>query len=238
MAFVHDGDVTTHALSLFHVVRGVKDGGAVVTQFLDGVEDVFAGLGVNANGWLVHHQKDGIMHHGDRHIDAALHTAGKRLDGILTPIIETHKVENLVCSLFALFARNIVDFAEKLKIFSRRQVFIQCDLLRHNADNAFHRSRLFSDGQSVDDGIAGGGLQVAAHHIDGGAFARAIWPQQTEDFALRDSERDSPHRLNFAKSLMEVLYLDLDRTPVFGKMNRPRFRTVYKGFLHDNNSLY
>src|SRR2546421_42140 len=51
---VHNGNVVAETLGLFHIVSSVEDGRSLVAQLLNGVKDVLPGLGVYADGWLIH----------------------------------------------------------------------------------------------------------------------------------------------------------------------------------------
>ncbi len=82
LAMIDDGDRVAQALGLFHVVRGVNDGGAFVAQTLDHFEDAVAGLRIDAHGGLVEQDEARTMDEAGRHVEAAPHAAGERLDGV------------------------------------------------------------------------------------------------------------------------------------------------------------
>src|SRR5258708_897090 len=139
------------------------------------------------------------MYQGDDHIDAPLHAAREGLDGFVAVLVKSYKVQKLFGSFFAFFSRKPVDLTKELQVLHGVQVFIQRDFLRHNADNTFHLHWLFGHRYAVDNGVARGRFEVAAHHIDGGAFARAIGTKHAKDFTIDDNKRDHFVLLDFAK---------------------------------------
>ena len=50
----------------------------------------------------------------------------------------------------------------------------------------FDRFGLRGDVEAADGSAAGGRLQQAAEHADGGGFARAVGAEEAEDFAAAD----------------------------------------------------
>src|SRR5713101_5798515 len=204
VAFVHNGDVVTQPLGFFHVVGGVKDGDALVAQLFDGIEDVLARLWVNTDGWLVHHQKSGLVDHRYRHIDAPLHTAGEVLDRLFAAIVESNETQHFFRSFAAFSGCHTVYLPEKVQVFQRIQVCVKGDLLRHNTDGALHFERLSSNRNAVDGGITRCGREIAAHHIDSSAFACPVWPKQSKNLPLANGERNSFHRFVFAERFDQV----------------------------------
>src|SRR5260221_2691450 len=192
---------------------------------------------MHADSRLVHQQEIGMMYQGDHHIDAPLHAAGEGLDGFIAVLVKSDKAQKLFGSFFAFFSRKPVDLTKELQVLHRVQVFIQRDFLRHDADNTFHLHWLFGHRYAVDNGVARGRFEVAAHHIDGDAFARAVRAKQAKDFTLADSEGDAFDRLVFAKGFDQVGDLDIHGSAILRQVDRTGFREVEYRILHDSYSL-
>src|SRR4051812_49606309 len=62
LALVHDGDAVAEPFGLFHVMSGVEDGAARTGKLFDRVEEVIAGLRIDAGGRLIEEQDRRGMH--------------------------------------------------------------------------------------------------------------------------------------------------------------------------------
>jgi len=84
----------------------------------------------------------------------------------------------------------------KEKIFARRQTAIQIIHLRYDADLAFDRNRIFHNIYATDRCNAVRGSNTRCQHANRGGLTRAIWPEQTKEFAATDFKADSIDRFN------------------------------------------
>jgi hypothetical protein len=90
----------------------------------------------------------------------------------------------------------------------RRQVFVDGDFLRHDADGLFDLARGVRDRVSHHQGVAGGGRQQAGKHRDGGTFPGSVGSQQAEDFPFPDREIQGLHGGEIAVALVQFLHLN------------------------------
>ena len=99
-AVVHDGDAVAEGLRLLHVVSRVEDGDAVLAvQLTDALEDVVAGLGIDADGGLVEEEDAGFVEQADGEIGAARHAAGVAADRDVGPGAEGDDLEYFIDAL-------------------------------------------------------------------------------------------------------------------------------------------
>ncbi len=90
---VDDGDAIAEPLRLFHVVGGVNDRGSTGTERFDHLKDAIARLRIDANRRLIHQHHARPMNDASRHIEPALHTAGKILRQLARSILQRSPVE-------------------------------------------------------------------------------------------------------------------------------------------------
>jgi hypothetical protein len=81
-----------------------------------------------------------------------------------------------------------VDAGEKLQVLRHAEVAVQGKFLRHIADLLPCLAGGFFQVQPHHPRLATADRQQAAHHLEGGGFARAIGAEQAEDFATADTE--------------------------------------------------
>src|SRR5947209_18798904 len=94
----------------------VENRSSLVTKLLNGIEDVLAGLWINANRWLIHHQKGGLVHQCDSHVDAALHPTLEFFYWFFAPVIESDEMQECLCPLLARFRGQAVNLAKELQV--------------------------------------------------------------------------------------------------------------------------
>jgi len=86
-----------------------------------------------------------------------------------------------------------VEGAEQLQVRGRAEVLVDRELLRHDADAALGRVRVFVEGQArrtgADDDLAAVRADQAAQHRHGRRLAGAVRPEQADDLARADVER-------------------------------------------------
>ena len=68
--------------------------------------------------------------------------------------------------------------------------------------------RLRRDIEAATVALPGGRRKQSAQDADGGRFAGAVGPEESEDLALRDLERDVVHGDEIAEALHQVLDVD------------------------------
>ena len=74
-AVVNDPNPVRKFLSFFHIVGSVKDGQALLVEFLDHIENASAALGIDPHGGFIHENQFGFVEQSYGDVDSALHPA-------------------------------------------------------------------------------------------------------------------------------------------------------------------
>ena len=87
-----------------------------------------------------------------------------------------------------------VQSPEKQQILTRREIIVQRDVLRHDANTSFNLSLLRGDVQTVNLHMPAVRFRQARQDFNGTGFARAIRAEQTVNLAVVDPKTDRIHR--------------------------------------------
>ena len=131
---VHDGDAVTEPLGLFHVVRGQQDGAALAFEVLDVLENVVAGLRVDADGGLVEQQHLRLVQQGAGKLEPVLHAAGERFHQRAGPLDECRPLEKGCNPPAQPPAVHAVQPPEEHEVLAGGHVVVQGENLRGDAD--------------------------------------------------------------------------------------------------------
>lgn len=88
------------------------------------------------------------------------------------------------------------------------QVIVKNRCFEDRADVAQGLLAVARDVRAADADLAAGGPDLAEHHADGGALARAVVAEEAEDFALGNGEIKALDGLAFAEGFAEVAELN------------------------------
>ena len=94
------------------------------------------------------------------------------------------------------------------QVVERRHVVVEADGVGQIADQALDLERLARRIVAEHADGAGGHLGQAQHHQNGRGLAGAVRPEQAEDLAAPDRERDVVHGRDAAVALGQTLRLD------------------------------
>ena len=72
---------------LFHIVRRVQDGIAIIAEAAHQLKNVLARLRIDTRRWFVQQNQFGPMHQRDRQVQAALHAARVSRDPIVATVL-------------------------------------------------------------------------------------------------------------------------------------------------------
>ena len=175
-AVVDDDHAVGQALDLFHAVRGVDERLARRLQRQQGVEDGIAACWVDAGRRLVERQHVGVVHQRARDVQPALHAAAEGGRFVACAVGQPDGGQHLGGAAPGLGWGQAVEGAEQLDIRLRRQVFEQCNVLRHETDAALAGGFVPRQHRAAHQHAAGVGWGQAADHGDGGRLAGAIRP--------------------------------------------------------------
>src|SRR5262249_30918803 len=152
---VHDDDPVAEALRLLHVVRRIEDCLPTPRQLADRVEYPVSRLRVHAHGGFVQEQQARGVQQAAGEVETPLHSSGVCGDPVLAARKETDEVEQLVRTLPDRNPTETVEPAEEAQILVPRQLGIQADLLRCEADEAAHGPRVTAKAGPKDVGVTG-----------------------------------------------------------------------------------
>lgn len=114
------------------------------------------------------------------------------------------------------------------------EIQVQAGLLEDDADLLAHLFGLRLHVVAADGHFARGGQKVGGEYRDGGGFAGAVGPQESEELALRDLEADPVDRVDVGLLVPLGEVLDLNYPAVAGRSGRDRrigVRQMRGGFL-------
>ena len=117
----------------------------------------------------------------------------------------------------SLCGGHAVEACEEAKVLDDFEIVVERKLLRHVADVLANGFRVAAYVEAGDLRAAGGRLEQAAQHADGGGFARAIGPEEAEDFAFGDGEIEMVDGDKIAERLMRLsITTELETTELAG----------------------
>jgi hypothetical protein len=202
---VDDDHAIAQTLGLFHVMRRVDERLAPASKRLQIVEDGVAALRVHADSRFVEQQDIGVVHQSARDVEAALHAAAEGPRLVLGTVGEADQFERLDAALAQRVPRQAVERAEQFQIRPRRQLVVERKVLRHQSDAALDFAFVAGDRLAFDGNAAAVRRNETAQHGDDRRLARAVGPQQADDFAGRRGERNARDDLARAVGLPQVL---------------------------------
>src|SRR5271169_5212674 len=143
-AFAQDSQAVAQPLRLFHVVRRIKDGVAVIAQAANDFQDLLTRLRVNARGRLVEQNELRLMYQRNREIQAALHAAGKYADLSVAVRIQAHQCQQLVGALAQVGLLHSINAPEKLQVLRRGKRRVKRYFLRRKTDHLADAIRILA----------------------------------------------------------------------------------------------
>src|SRR4030042_1732801 len=203
---VHDSDAVTETVGFFHIVRGVKNGHALLLKLQDIFIDVISRLRVYAHGRLVEEEKLGTAHQRYRQVDAPFHAAGEL--GHFPPgsILQPHQRQVGDRLFFSFFSFHPRHPPEEDHVVQRGKVLVKRQVLRANADEAAHGFRLALYGLTSDGNFTAVGFQDGGHHAYRRCLPRPVGTQQAEYITLGDGEGNAVDPLEVLEALVKVFY--------------------------------
>ena len=131
---VENNDTVAELLDFFHVVRSVDNGGAVLAEGFDIIEDMLATLRIDGNGRFVKEDEFWFMGDTASDIEAAEKAAGKLFWVELAEIFQTDEFDCVIDTLFAFGLIFDIEAAEKVDVIFSAEFFKNGDVLENNTD--------------------------------------------------------------------------------------------------------
>ena len=133
-AMIHDRDPRTDLLDLFHIMRSIKDRGALSVQFLDPLQYLVAALRIDGNGRLVHNDQPRPVRDSTGNIKPPQQSAGKLARTEMFEPLKPGKCDRILYELFAFLFGRYIESAEIVDILVYIHLCKYGNILRNNAD--------------------------------------------------------------------------------------------------------
>jgi len=167
-----------------------EDRGSGGGHFVDQVPELPAGDRVDARGGLVEEEDGRFVQDGAAEREPLLPAAGEGARQGAPLLRQAGHPEDGIGPLRQPCRRHAIDAAEEFDVFPDREIVVERELLGHIADGLLHVLGLAGDIEAVYFGPPGSRRQQAAQNPDRGRLPRPVRPQEAEDFAAPDVERD------------------------------------------------
>jgi hypothetical protein len=182
-----EGEMLAELVGLFEQVRGQQDGRPLLAQLLDDATYIAGGDRVEPPGRLVEEQHRRFVQQGTGDHQTLLHAIRERPYGVFSSLTQAHEVEHLVNAAL----RQVIEPAVEAQIVTRGKPLVQVLLLEHDPDTLLQLSAILHDVATGHSGVAPARIDLAREHPKRGRLARAVRPQQAEDFTMLHAETDA-----------------------------------------------
>ena len=162
--------------------------------------------GVDARGRLVEQEQLGLMQHAGGEREALLPAAGERSGELRGAAAEAQAFDRPVDGGAAL--RHAVDAGDEVEVLADREVLPEREALRHVADAPLDLAALLDDVVAEAGAGAGVGRQQPAYDADRGRLAAAVGPEEAEDLAAPDLQRQVVDDMLVAEALVQPANID------------------------------
>ena len=202
------GDVAdaVAALGFVHVMGRDQHGEAARREPVDLVPELAPGLRVDASGRLVEKEEPRLVHDAGGEREALLPAARQLPSELMAARGEAEIGEGLRDRLPARL--EIVEAGDEEEILLDRQVLVEREPLRHVADLLLDAAALADDVIAEHGSLARVRSEKPADHADGRRLARAVGPEEADDLAGRDLERDVIDGDRLAEAFGQVRNVD------------------------------
>ena len=195
---MHQAEAVAQPLGLVETVRRHDDRASLLPQLADVIENRLAAEDVEAARRLVEQHDGRVMNQGAGQLHALPLAGAQRGTPLVEKRAEIHQLAQLAEPLFGPIGIESVQVGEEEQHLARREPLVEPGTRGDEADAAFHLVGEFGRAESLDLGITAGRRQQAENHADGRRLARAIGPEQAENFARTDAKREMIDRHNLA----------------------------------------
>ena len=189
MPLREDGDTVAERLGLLDVMCRQEDRHAIPRHILHERPDAAAHLRVKRDRRLVEEQDARPVQEGAHDEQAPLHAARESPNAIVDDIRELDVAQELLDARAPLCPRHVMQARMKLQVLPDREVLVEVDVLRHDADQGLDAPCIMARVEAVVADDPRRRLCLHRHHADGRRLARAIGAEQAEDLAAPDAHR-------------------------------------------------
>ena len=181
---VHNSDTGTDLFHFLHVVGSIDNSCPTSVQFHDAFQNLVTALRIDSNRRLIHNDQFRFVSNATGDIQTAKKTTGQLLWIKFLEIFQSNKTDGILYQFFPFFFIFHIKSTEIVNVFIYSQLIKYGNIL-HNYTNitfAFIAVRLHSFSKDFNTSLIIG--QQGQQTVYGRCFSRAVWSQQTKDFAL------------------------------------------------------
>ena len=121
-------------------------------------------------------------------IESAFHAAAEGLDAIVGTVRETDERQRRSNGAIERFSRQAVQRSEEPEIGASRELVIEREVLRHEAEATLHRIAVARHGDAADRDRSLIGCDQSGDHRDRRGLSCAVRTQQAEELSALDAE--------------------------------------------------
>ena len=171
------------------------------------VQDIAAGLRVDAHGGLVHvdHLRFVQQRHAD--VDAPLHAAGILSHQLLRPVGQSDGLQHFGDSLCRALPRSRTS-SPRSQVLTGGEILVQGDLLRHNAQHRLDPHRVLATECPITRASPWSGRSKVASIEMVVVFPAPFGPSRLISHPERFVEADPLHGFDLPKGFVQVLDFD------------------------------
>ncbi len=215
LAVVDDRDPVAELVRLVHVVRREHHREvALAAEAIEHLPDRDARHGVEPGRRLVEDEDPRLVHEAARDLEPPPHAARERLHGLVGPLQQIDRREQVVDRALALLRREAVELREDRHVLPGREVQVRGHRLRDHADRLAHAVRVAHDVEAVHARMPGARHHERREHPDQRRLARAVRAEQAEHLAVLHVEVHLVDGAERAEVLAQVLDLDVEHGAV------------------------
>ena len=150
-------------------------------------------VGVQAVGRFVEHEDVRVVQNRLRQAGAVLVTLGEGVGALVDDRLQEAHLDGAIHGLLARLAAQAAQFRAEAEKAVHRHVRVGGRVLGQVADEFLGRDGILQHVMAADGDAAGRGRDEAREHAHGGGLARAVGPEEAEDLAPFERERDPGH---------------------------------------------
>ena len=193
-------------------MRADEDGLVLRGQQHEQLAQLDARARVEAGRGLVEDEHVGVVNERAAQRDALLHALGERLEVLVQNGRDAGEFLHRTDCLAPLRALQAVGPRIEIQILVDGHVVVRGERVGHVADAAARILRLLADGDAVDEHVALGRLFQRGDDAHGGGLARAVRPDEAEDVAVVEGEREVVHGHGLAEAFVKSANLNFHFT--------------------------
>ena len=192
-------------LGFLHQMGCEEDGHVLlIAQPVECLPKIDPRAGIEPGGRFVEQQEFRPMEQTLRDLDPPLQSAGERLDQIVGAIAQVELDQEMIDPLAQRGPGEAVEMPLMREVLAHPQFLVEARRLKDDAEPAAQGAGIAQEVEPENAGRAARRPNEGGENAEEGRLAAAVRPEQAEDFARRDAERDVVEREAVAIAMGEV----------------------------------